>query len=265
MVGISLLKGTYSSQIIIPHYQKMAALTLEQVTPYLNSWIKASDHEKISLYKQAEEPVRKLYLRSIPHCDLTALGGPPSRFVKFFEELHDSPCDHCKDSDEKCIGGPWQQDAFRVMGIDCAAILANDYDLIYRKGWVRLITSLNDEDIQAKLVIETRYEYPRKKLLEEMGADTRKKVLERISHIQTMGYPTLDGNRWFCVATPTFNSVCGVCGDDYEVGGTIINKGCGVHTSHMKCAEKTWGKRRKDWIANPCQLCVANLSAGKQP
>ena len=79
-----------------------------------------------------------------------------------------------------------------------------------------------------------------------MEVDTRKKILERISQIQIEGYPTLDGNSWFYVATPTFNSVCGVYKKDYGDGYTILNKTCGVHTSHMKCAEEKWGKRRID-------------------
>jgi Mg/Co/Ni transporter MgtE len=66
--------------------------------------------------------------------------------------------------------------------MDRAAILAND-DLNYREGWVHLITSLNDEDIQAKVIIEIRNEHIRKKLLEEMEADTREEILERISQI----------------------------------------------------------------------------------
>jgi hypothetical protein len=233
----------------------MAALTPEQAIPYLNPWIEAFNRKKVSLYKQAEEPVRQLYLRSMFYFTFS-LWGPSSGLIKFFEELHDSPCDYYKDLDETCIAGPWQQDTFRVIGMDRMAILANDYDLIHRKGWVRLITSLNDEDIQAKVVIEIRYEYFRQKLLKEMEADTRKKILERISQIQTEGYLTLDGDSWFCVATPTFNSVCGVCKKDYSEGDTILNKTCGVHTSHMKCAEEKWGKRRIDWLANPCQLCT---------
>ena len=84
--------------------------------------------------------------------------GPSSGLIKFFEELHNSPCDYYKDSDETCITGPWQQDAFRVIGMDRIAILANDYNLIYRKDWIRLIISLNDKDIQAKIVIKIYYE-----------------------------------------------------------------------------------------------------------
>jgi hypothetical protein len=67
--------------------------------------------------------------------------------------------------------------------MDRAAILANDDDLNYREGWVHLITSLNDEDIQAKVIIEIRNEHIRKKPLEEMEADTREEILERISQI----------------------------------------------------------------------------------
>jgi hypothetical protein len=170
-----LLTLNYNSTI-----PKMAALTPEQAIRYLNPWIEVSSRKKVSLYKQAEEPVRQLYLRSMSYFTFSPW-GPSSGLVKFFEELHDSPCDYCKDSDETCIAGPWQQDAFRVIGMDRMAILANDYDLIHRKGWVRLITSLNDEDIQAKVVIEIRYEYFRQKLLKEMEADTRKRILERIS------------------------------------------------------------------------------------
>jgi hypothetical protein len=92
--------------------------------------------------------------------------------------------------------------------------------------------------------------------LEEMEADARKKILETISQIQTKGYPILDGNSWFYVATPTFNSVCGVYKKDYEDSNTILNKTCGVYISYMKYAEEKWGKRKMDWLVNPCQLYI---------
>jgi hypothetical protein len=234
----------------------MAALTLEQTIPYIKQWLDATSSEQISLYQQAEEPIRKIYLRSLNHCSLTSLGGLSSSLVRFFESLHDPRCDHCKGSDEECVSSPWQQDAFQVMGLDRAAILANDDDLNYRKGWVRLITSLDDEDTQAKVVIDLRISWARKSLLAEMDIDTRKRILEKISELQTQGYPTLDGYSWFWVATPTFNSVCGVCGEKYDEGDTILKKTCGVHTSHMGCAKEKWGRSRRDWLADPCQLCT---------
>jgi hypothetical protein len=95
--------------------------------------MKAFDRKKVSLYKKAEEPVRRLYLRSISYFNLSSW-DPSSGLIKFFEELHDSSCDYCKDSDETYIACPWQQNTFRVIGMDRMTILTNDYDLIHRKG-----------------------------------------------------------------------------------------------------------------------------------
>lgn len=140
------------------------------------------------------------------------------------------------------------------MGLERAAMLANK--IVGAKGWTDLITSLDDEDLRAKVVIEIRIESGRKKLLNEMGNDSREKILDKITQIQKRGYSTLDGNWWYCVATPGFNSVCAICNEDYEVGSYILNKTCGAHTTHMDCAIEKWGQDRRYWVGNPCQFCV---------
>jgi hypothetical protein len=82
----------------------------------------------------------------MPLFQLLRFGGPPIPFVEFFEALHDS--------DEKCVASPWQQDAFRLIGMDRAAILANDYDLIHRKGWACLIAPvITDSDDDAMFMV----------------------------------------------------------------------------------------------------------------
>jgi hypothetical protein len=221
--------------------------------------------------------------------------GPTSNLIQFFEEFHDSSYDYYEEPRLKFNESPfhqfikgekpqiltpkprlpyvassWQRDTFRVIGIDRAAMLTNDFNLIYRKYWVRLITSLDNKDIQAEVVIEMRYESFRKKLLKGMEADTRNKILEKISQIQTEGYTTLNRDSWYSVATPTFNSVCGVYKKHYvlkarqeawrvfpnrisshhtldkqsinrpfhhyEEGDTIINKTYRVYISYTKCA-----------------------------
>lgn len=212
--------------------------------------------EFLELYKQAEEPVRQSFLLSLPCVAFSTL-DLSSALAQFFEALHNSPCDYCKNVDEQCVAGPLQRDAFRIIGLHRMAILANDSGIMWRKGYVRLITSLKDKRIRAKVVMEIRYEYVRMWLLEEMEADTRKEILDEITKIQQEegGYPTLDGDSWFGVATPEFNSVCGVCKKGYKDGDTMINKTCGRDTCHMGCARKEWGERRMDWRAKPCQLC----------
>lgn len=140
------------------------------------------------------------------------------------------------------------------MGLYRAAILANDYNVIDGNGYVDLITSLEDED-RAKVVMEIRREYVRIKLLQSIETDTRKEILDKITQIQIEGYATLDGDSWFGVATPEFNSVCCVCNNRYKNGEVMINKTCGSHTCHIGCARKKWGEKRVDWLARPCGLC----------
>jgi hypothetical protein len=228
-------------------------LDIDKVLRQLNEWNEASSNDKIALYKHAGERLKRLFLLSMSYFSLAPYGFS-SALIELFNALHDSPCKVHGDSME-CVDSPRQKEAFQKINKYRIIILANDPNLIYKASWAQLIASLDNNNTQAKIVIEIRDENYRKRLINGMDPGYRKKILDTITKLQRDGYATADGHPWFCVATPDFTSTCGVCKDGYIDSETIINKTCGIHTSHSKCAIQVWGQRRVDWLAKPCQIC----------
>lgn len=216
-------------------------------------WDERPFTEKVSIYKKSQSPfIRRTIIRRLSYFCFTP--GTLYPLNKFFLALHDSSCKH--EGSQICVASTSQQEAFALMDLDRMLILANDNYLMACPGWPRLIESLGDTEIQARVIIDIRPERLRKEVLNKIKRDTREGILKEITQLQRRGYHNANEEKqWFCMATSDFNSTCGVCTEKYEVGDYIINKTCGEHTTHERCAEEKWGPKLIDWRATPCQLC----------
>lgn len=221
--------------------------TTKKFRPY-EGWNEVPMTELISIYKR-KPSIRFSILNSLSY--FSFYPGVQTTFNQFFLMLHDSSCKH--QGSQICLASPSQQEAFKLMVLDRMLILVNDSYLNTYSGWPLLIESLRDAEIQAKVIIAMRTEFLRTEVIDEITSSTRDTILTRINKLQV--HNAEEGDQWCCIATDKFSPICSVCNKGYKLGGDIIKKACGKHTTHSECAKKKWGRRRIYWRGTPCQLC----------